>query len=273
MPTVAIQNQPIPTGNVGIIQNFFSAAIPLLFGHSPTHPALNSQVRVIYGTVGPHTRWGGNPVAGYDVDLPAQDDLWDQHLYQFAHEACHVLAQFQNGKHCNLWFEESVCETASLYALRVLSGMGSKGRGPAVNLFCGPTPYHVTMQTYLDKHMAAPQRQLGSRSLRDLVTQELIVMRTDPWNAGRLPTQIIGKELLPLFIETPANWAAIEFLNTIPCSIGRDSFTDYLANWKKAAGRDHRSFIRTIERMVLRPKLCRLVAACLAKMDFFSDRK
>src|ERR1039457_6669456 len=166
MPTIAIQNQPIPTGNIAVIQNFFSTAIDLLFRHSPSHPARNSQIRVHFGKNGPVTSYGGKNVTGWDIHLTAENDDWCKHVYQFAHEMCHVLAQFQQYQHCNQWFEESVCEAASLYVLRIISEMGANGKGPCVGFFGGGMPFHQAMKNYVDGLLEEPNRQATTAEVK-----------------------------------------------------------------------------------------------------------
>ena len=56
----------------------------------------------------------------YVIHLSARDRRWSQYAYQFAHELCHILSNFDNeeakdgaGALQNLWFEESVCDAAA----------------------------------------------------------------------------------------------------------------------------------------------------------------
>jgi hypothetical protein len=51
--------------------------------------------------------------------VSANDHRWSQLAYQFAHEYCHVFSAHYRVLLCNRfrWLEESLCETASLYAM------------------------------------------------------------------------------------------------------------------------------------------------------------
>src|SRR5213076_2579399 len=81
--------------------------------HRADHPQTDSR------------RGAGNWIA---VGLTARDNHWAQYSFQFAHEFCHALANYSNSsrplvrypRHANLWLEESLCETASLFALRAM---------------------------------------------------------------------------------------------------------------------------------------------------------
>jgi hypothetical protein len=243
MPTTTLINDPIPSGNTGVIQAFFATAIDLLFQHSPSHPSLPSEIRVRFGIEGPQVRYGGNSVAGYDFDLTAPNDDWCRHVYQFAHETCHVLAQFQQWQHPNQWFEEAVCEAASLYALETMSSLGTEGQGPCVNLFYEhpPRPFHEAMQHYVDTLIAEPERQFDGVCLAQWLNQNEASLRQNPYQ--RELTNIVANKLLGFFAATPTYWTAVEFLNAKPCSAGRDSLRDYLDNWRVATPAQHHKLI------------------------------
>ncbi len=58
----------------------------------------------------------------YKIYLSVHDTYWSQYVYQFAHELCHVLTRFDRFKgHKHKWFEETLCELASLFALHRLA--------------------------------------------------------------------------------------------------------------------------------------------------------
>ena len=58
----------------------------------------------------------------YQIFLSATDTYWSQYVYQFSHELCHILTHFDSyKKHKHKWFEESLCELASLHVLRSLA--------------------------------------------------------------------------------------------------------------------------------------------------------
>ena len=59
----------------------------------------------------------------YHIQLTAKNRHWCQYVFQFAHELGHIMCNFSKENQANLWFEESICEVASLYAL---SKIGNK---------------------------------------------------------------------------------------------------------------------------------------------------
>ncbi|MDG1131355.1 MAG: hypothetical protein P8N21_01550 [Opitutales bacterium] len=55
------------------------------------------------------------------IKLGTKNRNWCQYVFQFAHELGHIICGFKQGNQSNQWFEESLCEAASLYALQRLS--------------------------------------------------------------------------------------------------------------------------------------------------------
>ena len=56
--------------------------------------------------------------------LNTSDRYWCQYAFQFAHEIGHILCRYKDGDSTNKWFEETLCETASLYALEAWLKLG-----------------------------------------------------------------------------------------------------------------------------------------------------
>ena len=72
------------------------------------------------------------------IYLHTRGDFWCQWIYQFAHEYCHhIINGTMTGELSGLmWFEESVCELASMYNLNSLFKFGVNIR----NQFSAITP-------------------------------------------------------------------------------------------------------------------------------------
>jgi len=78
-------------------------------------------VVIVRGTKGPITLFQRNDQREVVVRLDTHKTFWSQYSYQVAHEFGHVHCGFQPGPTHNQWFEESVCETASLFCLRAMA--------------------------------------------------------------------------------------------------------------------------------------------------------
>ena len=66
----------------------------------------------------PITVYRSSPEHPHLILLQARNRLWSKFSYQFAHELCHVLSQYERLK-CNPngWFHEALCELASVFVL------------------------------------------------------------------------------------------------------------------------------------------------------------
>jgi hypothetical protein len=198
MPHVTLVNGPNPPGDEVVIRTFFQWCINALFEHSQGgHPNANTEIRVTYGPDGPHTRHGGNAAAGYDFDLTATDNFWAQHIYQFSHEGCHVLAQVQNSRPENLWVEESLCEAASLLILKRIANLGQTG--PNDNLVLGGEPCSQRFDEYADHLINDPTRQHPDFSFKSWLSSNEEALRNNPYSdESRSVEDIVANKLLPV---------------------------------------------------------------------------
>ena len=87
---------------------------------------LNGKLTIVYNSGGPiafyrHT-FSGKPDE-YRIGLKVTDTYWSQFSYQFGHEFCHLLHNFEEtpGDDPNQWFQEALCELANLWVIRRMS--------------------------------------------------------------------------------------------------------------------------------------------------------
>ncbi len=73
------------------------------------------------GHEGPITLFRRNDRGEIVVRLDTGNTYWSQYSYQFGHEFCHILCGFRADAPGNKWFEETLCETASLFVLRAMA--------------------------------------------------------------------------------------------------------------------------------------------------------
>lgn len=184
------------------------------------------------------------PGGEYRVQLHATGENWHLYVYEFAHELCHILSNYEENvgpqtvKH-NQWFEETLCETASLFALRKLAATWESAP---------PEPKWSEeakkLRRFFDHLVSEGHRQLPSDTplsgwLRDNEQR----LRDDPYR--RNENEVVANLLLPLFQENPQNWAALNYLNLDP-SDARNSLGDYLNHWYQNAPPEHKDFVAGI---------------------------
>ncbi len=192
----------------------------------------------------PQTDFGRDVDGRIAIGLAAENQRWSQFAFQFAHEFCHALAQhsevgirgWHEPRHANLWLEECLCETASLFALRRMSETW-RTRPPYRN-WRDFAPNHAA---YAAERLAERRHQLpAGRSFGAWFAENENSMRAN--HALREKNVIVAREFLPLFEAAPENWEAIPYLNHGPRVRGkllRDKFTD----WQAAAPFARRAFI------------------------------
>lgn len=172
----------------------------------------------------------------YYVRLDTGDLFWAQYIYQFAHELGHILCRYEEDQNGNRWFEESLCELASLYTLRRLS---EKWRDDS--------PYDhwdfdKNLKAYADERMA-PATLPEEVSLHDWYASHANELRASSVN--RELNTVAAVALLPMFEASPEHWQAVAWLNDGK-DIGALSFADYLTQWRDRCPPAHRRFVGKI---------------------------
>ena len=121
---------PIENGNWGAaslasVHAVLESAYQVLVQAFDKHP--DAPVHVAWWNQSPRVFFDHSP---YQIRISARDTYWCQYVYQFSHELCHVMTGFdRNREHKHKWFEESLCELASLFVLHQLAD-GWKERPP-----------------------------------------------------------------------------------------------------------------------------------------------
>lgn len=194
-------------------------------------------ISVSRGNGGPITLYRRGPNGEIRVKLDVDGTHWAQFAYQFAHEFCHILCKYDEDKDPNEWFEEMLCELASLYSLRKMAESW-KEKPPYPNW----RSYAAALRKYADNRA----KKLG---LPDATTLAQFYAKNEKEFRGskerRTLNGTVALALLPLFEESPEHWRAVEWINTGPASPGK-SFRKYLDDWRRHAPERHRAFISRI---------------------------
>jgi hypothetical protein len=181
------------------------------------------------------------------IGLNTGDRHWAQMAYQFGHEFCHALAQhtaialrgWHPPKHANLWFEESLCETGSLFVLRRLAASWQRETQPAVWRSFAPS-----MAQYAADHLALPERQLpADTTFPDWFRANQPALRADP--RLREKNVIVARQLLPLFEAEPTGWDALCYLNLGAHQQGKP-LAQHLTEWQNNSPASPHPFVAKI---------------------------
>ena len=184
----------------------------------------------------PITRYRPSPQSPFTILLSARDDYWCQFVYQFSHELCHVLSDYERlGEGPNGWFHEAICESASVFTLRRMAE-----RWRTCPPYPGRTDYAESLACYADSYLSREERRLpAGTTLSDWLLSEEESLRQDRYQRDK--NAVLAYTLVPIFESEPAGWNAIRRL---PNSSAL--FEDYLREWHSLVEPLDRPFVKRI---------------------------
>ena len=178
------------------------------------------------------------------IYLDTRNRSWAQFSYQFSHELCHhIIDKVYRGENDRFgWFEEALCELASIYCIDSMSNTWQT-KPPYANWrdYANSLRDYVTAITDNPQYtIATPFNRWLERNLNELYQNRY----------KRDETRIIALKLLPLFKADTKLWETIQFLKFTNVTKSMD-FKSFLASWKKAAPNRLRGKIASIESILL----------------------
>jgi hypothetical protein len=204
-------------------------------------------ILVMRSKEGPIVLFKRGPRGEYFVKLNTGNRYWCQYAFQIAHEIGHILCRYKDGDSNNKWFEETLCETASLFALRAMAESW-KTKPPYQNW----KGYASNLNKYAEERI----ERFGLPDGKHLATfyaeqaPQLSTVATD-----RSKNAAIAIELLPLFEKNPEGWRALHYINESVWNETQD-FTTYLRNWYRHTPEDLKPFVEKVaEKFGIRAKV------------------
>ena len=92
----------------------------------------------------------------FTILLSARGRHWSQFAYQFSHELCHVLSDYERLRNTrNNWFHEALCELASVFTTRRMVDTWPM-RPPYTNW----ADYAQSLSSYVEEYLAREERRL-----------------------------------------------------------------------------------------------------------------
>ena len=155
----------------------------------------------------PMTHYRSSPNEPFPIQLTARDSRWAQFAYQFSHEFCHVLSDYEHlRENPNGWFHEAICELASVFTLRRMAE-----RWP----ICAPYPswveYSDSLLGYAEDCLSCEDRQLPvDTTLSAWLLPEEETLRKDRYLRDKNAT--VAYSLLPIFEGDPSGWNSVRKL-------------------------------------------------------------
>lgn len=174
------------------------------------------------------------------VRLSPRGRHWYQFAYEFSHELCHILCDHARYRHREeRWFEESLCELASIFTLRRMAI--SWRRSPPYATWAA---HASDFQEYVDDLLEESHRQLPAGvQLKDWYRANAEYVRLNAWD--REKNELVASCLLPTFEERPEGWGAIPHLYPAGCG-PVESFELHIRGWLRRTPDTLRPLIRAI---------------------------
>jgi hypothetical protein len=178
------------------------------------------------------------------IGLNSAEGRWAQLAFQFGHEFCHALAQHSDTakhgwhpvRHANLWFEESLCETSSLFVLRHLSATWQQQSSNQ-----NWRDYAPAMAAYASDRLAKPEHQLPpDTTFPAWFLQNEPALRAD--SMLREKNVIIARQMLPIFDAEPAGWDTACYLN-LGAHLQGKPLAQHFAEWQNNCPANLRPFV------------------------------
>ncbi len=232
-----LEIRPLEKGwdvDVETVRQVLLAAAGELWKHFPDREL---KPIIVEPTGGPVTLFARGPKGEYQIKLATGGTAWAQYTYQFAHELCHVLCNYDDDPSRCKWFEETLCELASLFVLR-RSAETWKEKPPYANW----KNYAGSLSGYADARIKEAPLPTG-KTLAEWYKENADALAKNAVDRGK--NTIAAVQLLALFEKTPAHWEAVTWLNTEKMTEAH-TFTEYLRAWRSNSPEKHRAFINDI---------------------------
>ena len=193
----------------------------------PYSPILkNNKIRVYKTESYPKIHYDKDEDGFHRIKISAKGRFWCQYVFQFSHELGHLICKTKRGNSANDWFEETLCETASLFALNQLSKTWSNNPP-----FPNWKSYAKEFRNYRIKRVkesAYPDNFVISswwKNNRNILSKNANLRKQNLWMAIQI-LDIIEKQ-------PRAAWSACEWLNHSKNYVPQN-LEQYLQNWKSA---------------------------------------
>jgi hypothetical protein len=191
------------------------------------------------GREGPIVHYQRNAMKEIVVQLDTRERYWCQYAYQFSHEFCHILCGFDDDWKGNLWFEESLCEAASLFVLRRMAETWEES--PPRESWRSYAPrFREYTEDIIERRVLIPDSRLPAFFQRYQTE-----LAKNP--VGRELNGTVSLTLLRMLDATPHYWEAVAWLNSSPSPKG-ETFAAYLSKWREAAPERCRGFALDVAR-------------------------
>ncbi len=218
----------------------FSETAEILMQHVTPERVKNIDVAVFsWDLLPPNPNYGGRSYTSgevFNVYLKSYGDDWRRYVSVYSHELCHVLDANSRTPQSYRWFEEALCQVASLYTLRTLSERWAESDSSYKRA------YAPKLREYFDFLLLRKESELPrGHSLASWYSNHGNGLRNRWENYSQ--NDVIARKLFPYFLAYPGAWDSLTWLRE--AGDARD-LAEYFARWQFAAPVHHRPFIRVL---------------------------
>ena len=173
----------------------------------------------------------------YFIKLTARNNYWDIFAFEFTHEFCHILSNYEDLKaNHNNWFHEAICELASIFTLRCMAE-----RWHSDPPYSNWVSYAEKLYSYSENRLSRPETHLPEGvSLHSWLLHNEDMLRVANYReeAERNKQHLVAYQLLAIFEEFPSGWNAIR---NLPTSTGY--LKEYLSDWYSSVDLEDQPFV------------------------------
>lgn len=154
------------------------------------------------------------------IYVTAVDIYWAQIIFQYSHELCHLLIEEPIPEQFK-WFEESLCDLASIYFLHE-----SEENWPS--FFPDQPDYQEKIRKYIFN--LSPGEKFPLKELFDNQSEHSTYMKMHRYDRDK--NRYIAHSLFTIFKGSPQLWKSVPLL----CSASNaKSFKDFLHQWRNSS--------------------------------------
>jgi len=232
------------TARVQDIEKVLRSVAGVLLPYFPQRAS--ERIVVVFNEQGPRILLEKSPDGSHQVLLNVQDTRWDQFAYQFSHELCHIFTNFEHREisrdsatRDHQWFEETLCEAVSLFALNRLAS--SWERSPP---YPGWEEYAPAFREYANRLLTETHRHLQTNEpIARWFRANQMALNGNPYL--REKNELLATRLLSMLENTPGSLEAIGYLN-LEGSPSARSLRAYLESWYSCCPDKYRAFISQV---------------------------
>lgn len=225
---------------LGELAEVLKATAEVMFEGVPEHYLEHIKVSVFSWDLLPgDVAYGGRAYTSgkvFNIFLKPYERDWRRYVNVFAHELCHVLDANSSTQPKFRWFEETLCQTASLYTMKRLAERWSKSIHP------GQHSYSAYLFEYFRFLYDQPHRRLEPGKTLALWFQKQGGTLENQWE-DYSKNDLMARRLMPLFDGFPGAWQTVTFLRKINSA---EDFQAYLREWRRLVPSLQKPFVESL---------------------------